>query len=231
MSLPGSTPSPWADQVAAVARRYDREFSGQLGDLPPEVEAMPIFQDWMSGTLSPRLATPFWEIAKPRKREHCLDIGCGIGFLIYPWRDWEAFFHGHDVSVEARKILTARGPQLNSKLFKGVNQAPAHKLEYDIDQFDLVISTGVSCYYALDYWETVLQQVRRVLKPGGIFVFDVINGEVPMAENWAILETYLGAEVCLESLNKWPPLIKAAGARLVSQRDYELFSLFKVKWD
>ncbi len=42
-----------------------------------------------------------------------------------------------------------------------------------------------------------------MLKPGGFFVFDVLDAETPLAENWAILETYLGAEVFLESAADW----------------------------
>jgi SAM-dependent methyltransferase len=231
MILPSADPSPWGGQLQAVAQRYNQEFSGQPFDLPQEVEEMPIFQDWVAGTLTPRISTPFWESLKPRKRDHCLDIGCGISFLIYPWRDWDALFHGHEISTVACQALTARGPQLNSKLFKGVKQAPAHRLEYEANFFDLVIATGVSCYYPTDYWATVLEQVKKVLKPGGHFLFDALNPEAAIAESWAILETYLGAEVFLDSLDQWPTLVKASGGRVVSHRDYELFRLFKVKWE
>jgi SAM-dependent methyltransferase len=231
MILPSADPSPWGGQLQAVAQRYNQEFSGQPFDLPQEVEEMPIFQDWVAGTLTPRISTPFWQSLKPRKRDHCLDIGCGISFLIYPWRDWDALFHGHEISTVACQALTARGPQLNSKLFKGVKQAPAHRLEYEANFFDLVIATGVSCYYPTDYWATVLEQVKKVLKPGGHFLFDALNPEAAIAESWAILETYLGAEVFLDSLDQWPTLVKASGGRVVSHRDYELFRLFKVKWE
>jgi SAM-dependent methyltransferase len=223
--------SPWGAQISAVAQRYDQEFSGKPFDLPTEVEEMPVFKDWIAGTLTPRISTPFWEAAKPQKRNHCLDIGCGISFLIYPWREWDALFHGHEVSTVACKALTSRAPQLNSKLFKGVRQGPAHRLEYDENSFDMVISTGVSCYYPADYWESVLGQVKKVIKPGGWFLFDAINPGAPLAESWAILETYLGAEVYLDALDQWPALVKASGARVVSHRDYELFRLFKVKWE
>ncbi|HEY9736893.1 MAG TPA: class I SAM-dependent methyltransferase, partial [Trichocoleus sp.] len=207
-----------------------REFLGTAFELPPEVEEMPIFREWASGHLNSRLASPFWEVAKPRRGQRCLDVGCGVSFLIYPWRDWEALFYGQDVSAVAQKALVSRGPQLNSKLFKGCQVGPAHKLEYDEGFFDLVIATGVSCYYAPDYWETVIAQVKRVLKPEGVFVFDVIDPEQPTAENWAILETYLGAEVQLEPLETWPKLIKASGARLLSQKDHDPFHLYRVKW-
>jgi SAM-dependent methyltransferase len=231
MILPSADPSPWGTQIQAVAQRYNQEFSGQPFDLPQEIEEMSIFKDWIAGSLTPRISTPFWEALKPQKRYHCLDIGCGISFLIYPWREWDALFHGHEISAVACQALTSRGPQLNSKLFKGVKQAPAHRLEYDAHFFDLVIATGVSGYYPADYWETVLQQVKKVLKPGGHFLFDAINPEAPLAESWAILETYLGAEVWLDNLDQWPALVKATGGRLVSHRDYELFRLFKVKWE
>jgi len=41
--------------------------------------------------------------------------------LIYPWRDWQAFFYGQ-VSTVARDALNARGSQLNSKLVSSWGQ-------------------------------------------------------------------------------------------------------------
>ena len=192
----------------AIAQRYNREYRGEPIDLPPEVEA---------------------ELAKPKKKQICLDLGCGISFLIYPWREWDAVFYGQEISSAAQEILNARGPQLNSKLFKGVRLAPAHRLDYDGMQFDVAIATGFSCYYSLEYWERVLSAVRKVMKREGVFVFDVVD-ETQQAENWAILETYLGAEVLLEPISAWKKLIKASGARIVKEQAGEIFRLFKVKW-
>ncbi|MEO0406042.1 MAG: class I SAM-dependent methyltransferase [Cyanobacteria bacterium P01_A01_bin.135] len=225
----GQTSQGIADAIAAVARRYDQAYRGDAFELPEEVEAMPIFHDWSSGRLAARTTSPFWDIAQPRKNDRCLDIGCGVSFLIYPWCEWNAYFYGQEVSSVAQQVLNTRSPQLNSKLFKGVVQAPAHRLDYDPDQFDLAIATGVSCYYPIDYWETVLAAVRRVVKPGGIFVFDVVNTDQELAENWAILETYLGAEVLLEPPDAWQQLIKKSGATLVSQRPGDIFTLYKVR--
>lgn len=220
----------WQEQLIAVAARFNQEYRAETFALPEEVESMPIFREWTSGTLTSRIASPFWEIAKPKKRQHCLDLGCGVSFLIYPWRDWEAFFYGHDISAVARDALVARAPQLNSKLFKGVELAPAHQLHYDTNQFDLAIATGFSCYYPLDYWRSVMADVQRVLKPEGTFVFDVIDPDAELAENWAILETYLGAEVFLESLDAWKSLIKESNGRILKQQSGELFHLYKVKF-
>lgn len=191
---------------------------------------MPIFREWASGALSAKTASPFWEIAKPKKGQRCLDIGCGVSFLIYPWRDWQALFYGQEISVVAKDTLNSRGPQLNSKLFKGVQLGPAHQLPYEADQFDLVIATGVSCYYPLEYWQAVMTEVKRVLKPEGSFVFDVIDPDAELAENWAILETYLGAEVFLEPLADWQKMIQSAPAKITKKKSGELFQLYRVQF-
>ena len=114
----------WQVLLSQVASRFDREYRGEAFALPEEVEAMPIFLESVAGTLQEKTVSPFWKIAKPQKNQRCLDIGCGVSFLIYPWRDWEAYFYGQEISSAARDALNARGPQLNSKLFKGVECAP-----------------------------------------------------------------------------------------------------------
>lgn len=220
----------WQSRLAEVAHRFNQEYQGQPFDLPAEVMAMPVYQEWKAGLLAGKMASPFWNLALPRKQQRCLDIGCGVSFLIYPWRDWQAIFYGQDISTFARDTLNSRGPQLNSKLFKGVKLGGAHELHYEEDQFDLAIATGFSCYYSLDYWSAVMAEVRRVLKPGGLFVFDVVDPELPLAENWAILETYLGAEVFLEDQNRWRQLFDSTQAEVLKHQPGEIFRLFNVRF-
>lgn len=220
----------WGQMIAAAATRFDKAFAGEAFDLPEEVEALPVFRDWAAGSLSSRIASPFWEVAKPKKNQHCLDLGCGFSFLIYEWKSWQARFYGQDISEIAVKTLHQRGPQLDSKLFQGVKQGPAHLLDYPLKQFDTVYATGFSCYYPLDYWQAVMESVKPLIKPGGSFVFDVVDPEQELTENWAILETYLGAEVFLESLQDWRKLIKKVGAKVLKQQEGELFHLYKVRW-
>jgi SAM-dependent methyltransferase len=224
-------PQDWQTDIAAVAVRFNRDYRGEKPDVPNEVKAMPIYQEYAAGLLQSKLVSNFWDVAKPQKNQRCLDLGCGVSFLIYPWREWEAYFYGQDISAVARDILVARGPQLNSKLFKGVVLGAAHELEYEAGQFDLAIATGVSCYYPLAYWGEVLAAVKKVLKPEGYFVFDVLDETNPIAENWAILETYLGAEVFLDSAESWKKIIQASGGKIAKMLPGELFTLYKVKFD
>ncbi len=217
-------------QLQAVAQRFDQEYRGEPFELPDEVQEMAVFREWITGSLTPRITSKFWEVAKPKKGQRCLDIGCGLSFLIYPWKEWKAAFVGQEISQVAQAALNQRGPQLDSKLFKGVQLAPAHTLDYEPATFDLVIATGVSCYYPLDYWERVMTAVKPCLKPGGSFVFDVINPAEELAENWAILETYLGADIELVDLKQWRALIKATGAKATKHVAGEVFDMYRVQW-
>jgi len=38
------------------------------------------------------------EIAQPQKNQRCLILAASA-FLIYPWRDWQAFFYGQEIST------------------------------------------------------------------------------------------------------------------------------------
>lgn len=213
-----------------IATRFNRQYQDEALELPDEVKAMSIYQDWVAGNLNAKIASPFWEIQLPQKNQRCLDIGCGVSFLIYPWREWDAFFYGQEISTVARDALNSRGSQLNSKLFKGVEFGSAQQLRYDDALFDVVIATGWSCYYPLDYWLPVMKEVKRVLKPDGCFVFDVLDPEKPLALDWAVLETELGAEVFLESLADWKKLIESARAKVSKPLLGELFELYKVRF-
>jgi SAM-dependent methyltransferase len=225
-----SPPHDWSIEIDRVRQRFDQEFKQEAFELPAEVEAMPIFRDWISRSLTSKITSPFWEIDKFKKNDRCLDIGCGVSFLIYDWREWDAIFYGQEISAVAKDALNSRGSQLNSKLFKGVKGGAAHDLKYEDDMFDRVIATGFSCYYPTEYWQLVLQEVKRVLKPDGVFIFDAIDPDAELAENWAILEMYLGAEVHLSPLSEFNDLVKEAGGKVTATKAGELFQLYRVSF-
>jgi SAM-dependent methyltransferase len=225
-----SQPHDWLSDVDRVKQRFDREFKQEAFELPAEVEAMPIFREWIGHNLTPKITSPFWELAGFKKNHRCLDIGCGVSFLIYDWREWETYFYGQEVSVVARNALNSRGSQLNSKLFKGVKAGAAHQLQYEDDTFDRAIATGFSCYYPPEYWKLVLQEVKRVLKPDGVFIFDAIDPDAEIAENWAILEMYLGAEVLLSPLSKFTEIVTETGGRVTATKPGYLFQMYQVSF-
>ncbi len=221
----------WSNEINLVKTRFDREFKQEAFELPAEVESMPLFREWIGRSLAPKITSSFWELAEFKKNQRCLDIGCGVSYLIYPWAEWQTYFYGQEISIVARNALNSRGSQLNSKLYKGVQLGAAHQLQYEDDTFDRAIATGFSCYYPPEYWKLVLQEVKRVLKPDGIFIFDAIDPDTEIAENWAILEMYLGAEVILSPLSKFTELVKSVGGKVNSTKQGDLFRMYQISFN
>lgn len=97
-----------------------------------------------------------------------LDVGCGGGFTIRRLlkRSKDAHVYGIDISEESvAKAKKVNADVLEKQVF--VTLGSAEKLPYDDAKFDLV--TAVETVYFWPNLPGCLQEVRRVLKPGGKF--------------------------------------------------------------
>ena len=101
-----------------------------------------------------------------------LDVGCGGGFTIRRLlnRSKDAQVYGIDISEES----VAKAKKVNAKVLDKqvfVTQGSAEKLPYEDEKFDLV--TAVETVYFWPNLANCLQEVHRVLKPGGKFAIMV----------------------------------------------------------
>ena len=97
-----------------------------------------------------------------------LDVGCGGGFTICRLlkRSKDAQVYGIDISEESvAKAKKVNAEVLDKQVF--ITQGSAEKLPYEDKKFDLV--TAVETVYFWPNLPDCLQEVRRVLKPGGKF--------------------------------------------------------------
>ena len=60
-------------------------------------------------------------------------------------------------------------------------------------------------------------------------MFDAIDPDTELAENWAILEMYLGAEVFLSPLDRFTELVKEVGG-ITATKSGQLFKLYQVSF-
>ena len=107
-----------------------------------------------------------------------LDIGCGGGATLKRLlkRSDGAQVYGIDISEESvAKARKVNASVLDKQVF--VSQGSAEKLPYEEGKFDLV--TAVETVYFWPNLPECLQEVRRVLKPGGRFAImvEVIEGD------------------------------------------------------
>ena len=101
-----------------------------------------------------------------------LDIGCGGGATLQRLlkRSKNGMVYGIDISEESvAKARVVNADTLNKQVF--IRQGSAEKLPYKNESFDLV--TAVETVYFWPNLPSRLQEVRRVLKPGGHFAIMV----------------------------------------------------------
>jgi 2-polyprenyl-6-hydroxyphenyl methylase/3-demethylubiquinone-9 3-methyltransferase len=100
-----------------------------------------------------------------------LDIGCGGGFLTEEYARLGYQVIGIDISPKS--IAVARSHALKENLSIDYQVGSADNLEFGADYFNIV-----SCCDVLEHileWGEVITEIARVLKPGGLFLFDTIN--------------------------------------------------------
>jgi len=223
----------WNAYINPIAKRFNREVGIQLGDpdweIPADLRELPFWQESQQSAFRESLSVPFHTLRVPKKRERCLDIGCGVSFLIYPWTEWQAYFYGHDVSNRAVKFIQSRAPQLNSKLFKSMQEGRAHQMDiYDTDQFDFAIATGFLYYYPPEYFSIMWPQLRRVLKPKAPLIVEFANPDSDWADEWGLIELHKETEPILTPLKTWEMTIKQLGGQIRKQAMGELFVTYAI---
>jgi SAM-dependent methyltransferase len=100
-----------------------------------------------------------------------LDVGCGAGTDLMRFAKGGAIVSGVDLSSSAIALATQNFAQQG--LAADLREADGEKLPFEDGAFDLVFAHGVVQYTAHD--QALVDECRRVLKPGGAAVFQVYN--------------------------------------------------------
>jgi len=128
------------------------------------------FQRTLANQVHPRLKY-FDRVAPDWVEMNVLDLGCGGGFMTEPLALRGARVTGidpSDASLEAaRKHAGAQGLDITYR--QGVGEA----IPLDSNSIDRVICVDVLEH--VQYVDKVLSEIRRVLRPNGLFLFDTVN--------------------------------------------------------
>ena len=95
-----------------------------------------------------------------------LEIGAGTGLNVPRYHDVERLVASEPEEPMRRRLLARAG---RATVPVEVVAAPAESLPFDDGEFDTVVSTLVLC--SVDDPAAAVREVRRVLRPGGRFVF------------------------------------------------------------
>ena len=100
-----------------------------------------------------------------------LDVGCGAGTDLARFAKGGAIVTGVDISSSA--IALAKQNFAQQGLQGDLREADGEHLPFDDNTFDFVFAHGVVQYTAHD--QALVDECRRVLKPGGAAMFQVYN--------------------------------------------------------
>lgn len=105
-------------------------------------------------------------------RQHVLDVGCGNGIALQALDGWDRK-SGVDVSEELLKLARAKGIDAH---FCDVDE---NNLPFPDNTFDLVVSSDVIEHVL--HTDHLLNEINRVLKPGGLYVAVIPNVNQPIS--------------------------------------------------
>src|SRR5215471_17114553 len=103
------------------------------------------------------------EAARLTSESRALEVGCGPGHIAKMMADTGAKVTGVDLASDMVQVASGRYPNIEFK------EANAEHLPFDADTFDAVLINFAIHHFARP--EQACADIRRVLKPGGRFVF------------------------------------------------------------
>jgi ubiquinone/menaquinone biosynthesis C-methylase UbiE len=100
-----------------------------------------------------------------------LDVGCGTGALTLRLANSGYEVTGVDISAQMLSQLARRAGELKVSLV----EADIFSLPFPENTFDAAVSRWVLPHFS--DWSSAVREVSKVLKPGGVFVFDFPSRE------------------------------------------------------
>jgi 2-polyprenyl-6-hydroxyphenyl methylase/3-demethylubiquinone-9 3-methyltransferase len=147
------------------------------------------------------------ELGGDRRGERCLDVGCGGGLLAEEFARLGCEVVGVDPSEPS--LETARAHADAQGLTIEYLAAVAERLPFDDESFDFAYCCDVLEH--VDSVERAVAEAARVLRPGGIFLYDTINRTLRSRVVVIKLMQEWRATRCMEpDLHDWEMFIKPA---------------------
>jgi len=155
------------------------------------------------------------EFLAPSAGQRLLDVGCGADLIVHRLDRWPLVFHGVDL-CEDLLVETRRFASRNRVSLGGLTLAHAAALPYRDGAFDLLVCIGVLEYGPLAYARQALEEMARVLRPGGRAVVDLPNASHPRIDAVREIEAARGRVI---------HVLDEAGVLAAARRHLEVWSV------
>lgn len=136
----------------------------------------------MAAMNEPSRFQPFLETVADLNVERVLDVGCGMGQMLYPFVAFKgAFGVGVDPTYQAcsmgQDFYATHAPSARVRFIYGTAEA----LPFESASFDLV-----QCGLALPYMDNAraIDEIGRVLRPGGVLLLKIHHARYYLRDLW-----------------------------------------------
>lgn len=188
-----------SEQLDRIRRAYDltvEQFERGVDPLtavPDDLKQTAGFQTFMeeAGRWCNSGAPDIREFLNPRSGMTFLDIGCAASLSSHRLAEWPSTYFGVDIStrlIAAMKRYSAD----HSVETGGLCVAGAATLPFADGHFDIAAMVGVLEYWSLEYVDTSLRELSRILKSGAKVALDIPNMSHPQVDLMLRLEECLG---------------------------------------
>lgn len=150
-----------------------------------------------------------------------LDIGSGVGLVDSFLKGKIKNLYGVDVEEGVVEKAKYNNPEVNYSIYNG------SKLPFEDNTFDLCFAINVVHHVPPSLWENFLQEMRRVLKPGGLAAVFEHNPLNPLTR-LAVARCEFDRDAVLLHHGKIKSLFKTAGLKLFEDK-FIVFFPFKAK--
>lgn len=165
----------------------------------------------------------FGEYLRSFPESRLLDVGCGGGHVSYAAAAAVRSVTAYDLSPAMLGTVASQARELGLSNIETV-QGKAEAMPFEDGAFDLAASR-LSAHHWRDM-QGALREIRRVLKPRGVFVLmDIITPGIPELDVQVETITMLhdSSHVHNLSAGQWARELNTAGFRLESMRTFRLF--------
>lgn len=121
---------------------------------------------------------PVFELCGPVEGERVLDLGCGEGYCT---REMAGRGAREVVGIDLSAGMIELARKQEAELSQGIRYERGDVVSLDLpdEAFDLVLGVFVFSYLHVEQMAKAFREVRRVLAPGGRFVFAVPHPSLP----------------------------------------------------
>lgn len=197
-------------------KRYRREFYDNRASVYD--------RSWWESDESSDEMMGFKKFVKVRRGEPVLDVATGTGIFLIEMAKDGAMCYGIDASPKMLEQLRHKTKQRRlENNVKEIRVCEADDLPYPDDSFEWVTCVGMLEYYPIEYAETVLREIRRVLKPGKRCFIDVVNPTSEEAQSRDYVYKY--------DLNAFEGMVGKIGFRILARNTAGWMIQYLLQWN